>query len=94
MITAAQIAEKASRILGQTISPRMVREIDNARKQLRAQQRQQIEKGVYIRCVCGCGKTWLRRHFREKIHPDCRQRVYRDHGLLALCKGRVPEVVR
>lgn len=101
MITPQQIADKASRILGVPITAQMVREIENAKCQLKAMDKSRTTTerkaasgiGQTLRCVCGCGKTFTRTHPRAKIHPACRQRVYADKGLLALCKLRNPEVV-
>jgi regulator of PEP synthase PpsR (kinase-PPPase family) len=93
VITVEKVADKASRILGMTITPEMVREIDNARRQLKALESARYHQGETIRCVCGCGQTFQRTHPRAKIHPFCRDRVYTDRGLMALCKLREPEVV-
>lgn len=96
MVTPEAVAAKASRITGLTITAQMVREIDNARKQLRAMEKAKTAKSgpTTVQCVCGCGKTFVRTHPRAKIHPECRKKVYNDKGLLAVCKMRTPEVVQ
>ncbi len=95
MVTAEMIAARATRYLRQPVSPDVVKAVNRAAARLRVEEK--IKRATagpeYIKCVCGCGQTFQRRFVREKLHPACRQRVYRNPKLLALCKERTPVVV-
>lgn len=95
MVTAEMIAERASKVMRQPITADMVKTIQLVAVRLRAKERDRrnAEGPEWIRCVCGCGQVFPRRYAREKIHPACRQRAYRNPTLLAICKGRTPVVV-
>lgn len=95
MVTAEMIAARATKYLRQPVSPEVVKAVNRAAARLRVEERAKRATAgpEYIKCVCGCGQVFPRRHVREKIHPACRERVYRNKKLLALCKGRTPVVV-